>query len=116
MAEVLGDQAALVQQDGFGVSKLCLSCVCLDPDAPFQHTSIYQSSQCTTDIITAYLEDGTVSCFSIAVWSVTGLTNITLRQVPTGNSSVPTLCPIDGWVEVFPGVKSVDIAIDRCLV
>ena len=26
-----------------------------------QHTSIYQSSQCTTDIITAYLKNGSVS-------------------------------------------------------
>ncbi|KAI1785748.1 alpha/beta-hydrolase [Ganoderma leucocontextum] len=42
MAEVLGDQAALVKQNGFG------------------HTSIYQSSACVADIIKAYLNDGTL--------------------------------------------------------
>lgn len=70
MAEVLGDQAALVKQNGFG------------------HTSIYQSSACVTDIITAYFKDGTL---------------------PSGTSSNPTVCAIDDDVEVFPGVKSVDV-------
>ncbi|KAI0779308.1 alpha/beta-hydrolase [Fomes fomentarius] len=70
MAEVMGDQAALVKQDGFG------------------HTSIYQNSTCVTDIITAYLNDGTV---------------------PDGNASSPTVCAIDDSVELFPGVKSVDV-------
>ncbi|KAM5533232.1 hypothetical protein V8D89_013097 [Ganoderma adspersum] len=70
MAEVLGDQAALVKQNGFG------------------HTTIYQSSACVTDIITAYFNDGTL---------------------PSGTSSNPTVCAIDDDVELFPGVKSVDV-------
>ncbi|KAH9942522.1 alpha/beta-hydrolase [Epithele typhae] len=64
-AEVLGDQATLVQQDGFG------------------HTTLYQSSQCVTDIITAYLDDGTM---------------------PPGTAAMPTVCAIDESVELFPGV------------
>ncbi|KAI0746078.1 alpha/beta-hydrolase [Earliella scabrosa] len=77
MAEIMGDQAALVKQDGFG------------------HTSIYQSSECVKMIIKAYLEDGTV---------------------PAGNASVPTICPVDDSVRLFPGVKSVDVSVNATLV
>ncbi|KAI0744279.1 alpha/beta-hydrolase [Daedaleopsis nitida] len=76
MAEVMGDQAALVRQDGFG------------------HTSIYQSSACVTDIITAYFEDGTL---------------------PAGTASAPTVCAIDASVEIFPGVKSTDVSANGTL-
>ena len=63
MAEVMGDQAGLVRQDGFGVRPCDVvatpnsqpACCCR------QHTSIYQSSKCVTDIIVAYLANGTVS-------------------------------------------------------
>ncbi|TBU61574.1 alpha/beta-hydrolase [Dichomitus squalens] len=73
LAAVLGDQAALVKQNGFG------------------HTSIYQSSACVTDIITAYLNDGTL---------------------PSGTSSDPTVCAIDSSVELFSGVESVDVIVN----
>ncbi|KAM5533229.1 hypothetical protein V8D89_013094 [Ganoderma adspersum] len=73
MAAVLGDEAALVKQNGFG--------------------TIYQSSTCITDIITAYFNDGTVPGF----------------HLPSGTSSNPTVCAIDDAVELFPGVKSVDV-------
>ena len=68
MAEVLGDQAALVKQNGFGVSARSGSfCLPVSTLIVFlgQHTSIYQSSACVTDIITAYLKDGTVRGVSV---------------------------------------------------
>ncbi|RPD53038.1 alpha/beta-hydrolase [Lentinus tigrinus ALCF2SS1-6] len=76
MAEVMGDQAALVRQDGFG------------------HTSLAESSQCVTDIIIAYLKDGTL---------------------PAGTASAPTVCAVDDSVELFPGVKSVNVQANRTI-
>ncbi|RDX41793.1 alpha/beta-hydrolase [Lentinus brumalis] len=76
MAEVMGDQAGLVRQDGYG------------------HTSIYQPSECVTNIVIAYLENGTL---------------------PAGNASSPTVCAIDDSVELFPGVKSVDVPANGTL-
>lgn len=32
-----------------------------------------------------------------------------LEQLPSGTSSNPTVCAIDNDVELFPGVKSVDV-------
>ncbi|KAI0645974.1 alpha/beta-hydrolase [Trametes meyenii] len=51
-AEVLGDQAALVRQNGFG------------------HTSIYQDSACTSGIIQAYLADGTLPADKLTVCEI----------------------------------------------
>ncbi|OSC97433.1 alpha/beta-hydrolase [Trametes coccinea BRFM310] len=70
-ADVLGSQAALVKQNGFG------------------HTSIYQYSTCTINIIEAYLANGTL---------------------PTDQL---TVCEIDDFVELFPGVKSVSVTVDN---
>ncbi|OSC97434.1 alpha/beta-hydrolase [Trametes coccinea BRFM310] len=70
-ADVLGSQAALVKQNGFG------------------HTSIYQYSTCTANIIQAYLANGTLP-----------------------NDGL-TVCEIDDFVELFPGVKSVSVTVDN---
>lgn len=66
------------------------------------------------DIITAYLNHGTVSVYlSFYMEGSTGflfseLSNV-VNQVPDGNASSPTVCAIDDSVELFPGVKSVDV-------
>ncbi|KAI0762144.1 alpha/beta-hydrolase [Trametes elegans] len=52
MAEVLGDQAALVRQNGFG------------------HTSIYQASACTRKVIQDYLADGTLPSAKLTVCEI----------------------------------------------
>ncbi|KAJ8489504.1 hypothetical protein ONZ51_g2891 [Trametes cubensis] len=52
IADVLGDQAALVRQNGFG------------------HTSIYEDSSCTKSIIQAYLADGTLPADKLTVCEI----------------------------------------------
>ncbi|KAI0665895.1 alpha/beta-hydrolase [Trametes maxima] len=52
MAEVFGNQAALLRQNGFG------------------HTSIYQDSACTSGIIQAYLADGTLPSDKLTVCEI----------------------------------------------
>ncbi|KAJ3014441.1 hypothetical protein NUW54_g1306 [Trametes sanguinea] len=70
-ADILGNQAALVKQNGFG------------------HTSIYQHSTCTANIIQAYLANGTLP------------------------SDALTVCEIDDSEELFPGVKSVSVTVNN---
>ncbi|KAI8992877.1 alpha/beta-hydrolase [Trametes punicea] len=71
IAEVLGNQAALVRQNGFG------------------HTSIYQYSTCTANIIQAYLANGTLP------------------------SDQLTICQIDNSVELFPHVSSSSVTVNN---
>ncbi|KAI0330979.1 alpha/beta-hydrolase [Cubamyces sp. BRFM 1775] len=68
IADVLGDQAALVRQNGFG------------------HTSIYEQSTCTENIIQAYLADGTLPANKL------------------------TVCEIDDSFEIYPGVKGASVS------
>lgn len=65
VADLLGDQAALVRLNGFGVSPCSVSSPLVSPTHWYsQHTLIANPSACINQVLAAYFLNGTVSAYT----------------------------------------------------
>ena len=87
MASILGDEAVLVTQNGFG------------------HTSLAEKSTCTINAIKQYFADGSV-CLPVMTLLLLKLAQRRI-QLPTGNG---TQCEIDDDVVIFPNPRSTQVS------
>ena len=106
-AGYLGESAALVELNGFGVRTRLLMCsyaARYDADALVKHATILTApSVCIDDIMIAYMVNGTVRLkFSLASPSFGADSTL---QTPTNN----TVCEVDADFELFKGVNNANV-------